>query len=112
MDESGARHLLTEFERHADGLLVNFTGREWLVERVRDWQADPNAKPFLLIQGTAGIGKSAFAAHLWRTRRMITAAHFCIAGRGGTTEPLTFVEVLSAQLAAAIPASPRRAAGS
>lgn len=102
MDESGARHLLAELERYADGLLVNFTGREWLVERVRAWQADPYAKPFLLIQGTAGIGKSAFAAHLWRTQRMVTAVHFCIAGRGGTTEPLTFVEVLSAQLAAAL----------
>lgn len=92
--------LTTEFRQHAEGLLRNFTGREWLVKEVAAWRDDPEARPFLLIVGEAGIGKSAFAAHLWLQRKMITAAHFCIGGRGSTVDPLRFVESLSDQLAA------------
>jgi hypothetical protein len=103
MDKSHAQRTPQYFHQHAEGLLRNFTGREWLVERVCAWRDDPQARPFALIQGTAGIGKSAFAAHLWLEQKMVTAVHFCIGGSGGTTDPLTFVETLSAQLADALP---------
>ena len=97
-----SNRLVAEFREHAQHLLSDFTGREWLVAHVRAWREDPHAKPYLLILGEAGIGKSAFAAYLWLQQKMVTAAHFCIAGRGGTTEPRTFVEALSDQLAEAV----------
>mgnify|MGYP001024349337 CR=1 FL=1 len=91
-------HLLQDFHDYAQGRLEGFTGRAWLVERVRAWLGRADAPPFLLILGEPGIGKSAFAAHLWLHHRLPQAVHFCIAGRGGTTDPLSFVESLNEQL--------------
>jgi uncharacterized protein YeeX (DUF496 family) len=90
--------LLKDFRDYAQGRLEGFTGREWLVEKVRAWLGRADAPPFLLILGEPGIGKSAFAAHLWRDHGLPHAVHFCIAERSGTTEPLSFVESLNQQL--------------
>ena len=80
--------------------LRDFTGRGWLVERVQIWRADAAAPRHLIIEGGPGVGKSAFAAHLWLQRQMIDTVHFCIAGRGGTIEPIAFVRSISEQLLA------------
>ena len=80
--------LIVDFERHADTLLKEFIGREWLIDLVQGWINDPKASQVLLIEGTYGIGKSAIAARLWRQTGWIDAAHFCIAGQNSTTEPL------------------------
>jgi hypothetical protein len=90
--------LLQDFRNYAQGRLEGFTGREWLVEKVRAWLGRADAPPFLLILGEPGIGKSAFAAHLWQDHGLPHAVHFCIAGRSGTIEPLSFVESLNQQL--------------
>jgi len=62
--------LLQDFHDYARGRLEGFTGREWLVEKVRAWLGRADAPPFLLILGEPGIGKSAFAAHLWLDKRL------------------------------------------
>jgi DNA polymerase III delta prime subunit len=99
---AGSR-LLRDFEEYARGRLKDFTGREWLVKEVRAWLSHSEAPRFLLITGEPGIGKSAFAAHLWLNHRLPTAVHFCIANRGGTVEPVDFVESLHKQLRATVP---------
>jgi len=95
--------LLQDFHDYARGKLEGFTGREWLVEKVRAWLGRADAPPFLLILGEPGIGKSAFAAHLWLCHGLPHAVHFCIAGRSGTVEPLSFLESLNAQLKDKLP---------
>jgi len=70
---------------------------------VREFLDDPQAPHFLLIVGEPGIGKSAFAAYLWRRARIPDAVHFCIGGRGSTTEPLGFVQSIAEQLAERLP---------
>jgi hypothetical protein len=95
--------LLNDFRDYARSRLEDFTGREWLVEKVRAWLGRADAPPFLLILGEPGIGKSAFAAHLWLDHGLPHAVHFCIAGRGGTIDPLAFVESLHEQLKKNLP---------
>lgn len=98
MAESSDLHTRFAAERRA-----GFIGREWLVERVRTWRDDPQGPRFVLITGGAGIGKSAFAAHLWQDLHMVDAAHFCVGGWGSTVEPAQFVRNLAEQLAERLP---------
>ncbi|HUX77182.1 MAG TPA: hypothetical protein VMY40_11135 [Anaerolineae bacterium] len=95
--------LLQEFAGFAEEWLRDFTGREWLIQQVREFLDDPQAPHFLLIIGEPGIGKSAFAAYLWQRAQIPDAVHFCIGGRGGTTEPLGFVHSIAEQLAGRVP---------
>ena len=95
---SNVKSLLQDFRNYAQGRLDGFIGREWLVKKVCAWLRRADAPPFLLILGEPGIGKSACAAHLWLNHRLPHAVHFCIAGHGGTIEPLSFVESLNQQL--------------
>ena len=90
--------LLQDFASFAEEWLRDFTGRDWLVGRVREFLADPEAPPFLLIVGEPGIGKSAFATYLWQRIGILHAVHFCIGGRGGTTGPLSFIQSMAQQL--------------
>lgn len=58
-----------------------------------------------MILGPPGIGKSAFAAHLVRTRpSFISAYHFCAASRATWTDPTLFTRSLVTQLATRYPA--------
>jgi len=95
--------LLDDFYEYARNRLRNFTGREWLLEKIRAWLEQVDAPRCLLILGERGIGKSAFAAHLWQNHHLPSAVHFCIAGRGGTVEPAAFAQSLHEQLAENLP---------
>ncbi len=95
--------LLQDFAELADELLRDFTGRAWLVQCVREFLDDPHAPHFFLIVGEPGIGKSAFIAYLWQRVQISDAVHLCIGGRGGTTEPLSFVQSLAVQLTHRVP---------
>ncbi len=96
-------YLRQDFEEFSKNLLQGFTGREWLVEKARTWLSHPNPSPFLIITGAPGIGKSAFSAHLWRHEGIPHAVHFCIGGKGGTTDPLSFVGSIAEQLSFKLP---------
>ncbi|NLH20056.1 MAG: tetratricopeptide repeat protein, partial [Thermotogaceae bacterium] len=55
-----------------------FTGREWALEKAKEWAANPNASRIFRIWGEPGTGRSAIAA--WLVREMpefIQAIHFC-----------------------------------
>jgi hypothetical protein len=96
-------NLISEFTKHAQNLLSNFTGREWLVERTREFLNNPDSPHFLLIEGEPGIGKSAFAAYLWQVKQIPHVVHFCIAKRDGTIQPLSFIESIAEQLSLRLP---------
>ena len=42
----------------------NFTGREWVFEKVNSWLSDPGGERVFLLTGGPGTGKSAVAARL------------------------------------------------
>jgi hypothetical protein len=54
---------LTEFSDLIDSYTAGFVGREWLVDQVSDLLDDPGCR-FVVLTGGAGVGKSAFMAHL------------------------------------------------
>jgi hypothetical protein len=57
---------LTEFSELIDSYTGDFVGREWLVKQVDTLLADPDCR-FVILIGSAGVGKSAFMAHLAAT---------------------------------------------
>jgi hypothetical protein len=95
--------LLDDFASYFEPLTRNFTGRQWLVQRVRKFLDDPAAPRYLLITAAAGIGKSAFAAYLWRKLGIPDAVHFCIGDNAVTVEPGEFVASMAEQLNRRLP---------
>jgi len=85
-----------------DRFTTDLVGRAWLFEDVARWLDDASARR-LIINGSPGCGKSAFAASLVRRRDDIKAYHFCDARRGGSLNPSTVARSLSAQLCRSLP---------
>ena len=54
-----------------------FEGREWLIERIDNWLADPDAPSTLFVLGGPGVGKTSAMAHWCRGRAGVGAYHFC-----------------------------------
>lgn len=91
----------------------NFTGREWVFEKVNNWLADPDGSSVFLLTGGPGTGKSAVAARLAQMslgqvdveqfphlgKNSLSYYHFCRAKIDSTLDPLRFVEALSSALA-------------
>ena len=89
-----------------------FIGRRWVFERIDAWLADGSRK--LFVAGGPGTGKSALAGRLAQISNgdlgiptlshlgagCITYAHFCQSRNTPRINPITFVENLSARLAA------------
>jgi len=94
-----------------------FTGRVWLLPKLREWSVDPKDH-LLLVTGDPGCGKSTFMAwlagagqsprdtearsQLEHIRRRIKAIHFCRSGSGNTA-PGSFAQSVAAQLTRAVP---------
>ncbi len=88
------------FKEDIERLTEHFTGREWLFKDIENWLANPDEQ-FFILTGEPGVGKSAIATQFIKNRKDkndIAAYHFCIAGRGGTTEPNNVLQSLAAQL--------------
>ena len=105
-----------------------FVGREWLLQKVRAWAADPEAKQALLIGADFGVGKSAFLAKLLDQENeletqiedkaetqeggvldagpglSVVAQHFCNLVDNSYLSPGRFVQSLAAQLKEQLPA--------
>ena len=75
--------------------LAHFTGREWLIEQI-DRFVQRRPRGYVIVQGEAGVGKSALAAHLVGTRPWLH--HFT--RLAGGRSPETARKSLSAQLIA------------
>lgn len=65
----------------ADVLSDGFTGRRWLIEQIDAFLAE-RPGGYLWVEGDAGVGKTALAAHLVRERGW--PAHFSRLTRGGS----------------------------
>ncbi len=78
--------------------VANFVGRAWLTAKVDEWLNDPNQRSgVFLLEGEAGVGKTAFMAHLVRERRYLHL--FGEQYRGEARLPLA-IQSLAAQLVA------------
>ncbi|NKE63838.1 NACHT domain-containing protein [Lentzea sp. PSKA42] len=65
----------------ADVLADGFTGRRWLLDQIDGFLAE-RPRGYLWVEGDAGVGKTALAAHLVRERGW--AGHFSRLTRGGS----------------------------
>lgn len=74
-------------------------GRKWLTEAIGKWCDDRNAGRVLLIEGTAGTGKSAFAAHSLHYNDRIAAGMFFEWNLVESYTPEVFVRTLAFKLA-------------
>jgi WD40 repeat protein len=105
-----------------------FVGRDWLLQKVRAWAADPEAKQALLIGADFGVGKTAFLAKLLDHEDEakiqieaeaenqgvgvrdvgpglpVMAQHFCNSEVNAYLSPGRFVQSLAAQLKEELPA--------
>jgi hypothetical protein len=91
----------------------DFTGREWVFRKIRDWLANPAGARTFLLAGGPGTGKTAVASRLAQMslgqvdvasypalgKDCLAYFHFCQAGLERTLSPLTFVQALSRALA-------------
>jgi hypothetical protein len=83
-------------KQRIESLTESFVGRDWLLERF-DGFLRQDGERYLVFTGEPGIGKSAFAAHLTRIRK-VHAFHFCEAKVGWSIDPQSFVRTLRGQL--------------
>jgi len=90
-----------------------FVGREWLFAQIDAWR-NGGEQRVLLIQGDAGVGKSAALAHLAHTNAggRVLAHHFCQADIPATLEPGRFVGSLAGMIARALDSYAARLADS
>lgn len=73
-----------------------FYGRQWLLEKVQAWLADPDAPQLFWLTAEPGVGKTAFAA--WLAGQMDAPVHFCNAGIAEKNDPARLVRSLAFQL--------------
>ncbi len=93
-----------DFSTYIAERTYDFTGRDWILAEIERWLADPDAPSTFIITGDPGVGKSALAAHLVRSRTdLITAYHFCSARRGSWIDPVIFARSLARQLSLRFP---------
>ncbi|MCD4735536.1 MAG: tetratricopeptide repeat protein [Bacteroidales bacterium] len=83
-------------------LRKRFTGREWLLNEVREW-LEKDETPVLMITGEPGTGKSALAAKLIDIFDTIQAYHFCIFLDTEKSDPFRAVYNIAYQLATQLP---------
>ncbi|MFH1842912.1 MAG: AAA family ATPase [bacterium] len=81
---------------------ADFTGRQWVCGIVDDW-LEFGRKRTMVITGAAGLGKSALAAWLGRTRDDKAAIYFCRGADSCSLRPHEFVVSLIQQLSTALP---------
>jgi hypothetical protein len=97
------RLITLDFRSDITRLTEDFTGRDWLFEKIDNWLHNTNQR-FFILTGEPGSGKSAIAARLTQVRPdNILAYHFCIAGRNNTVVPGSVLRSLAAQLADTLP---------
>lgn len=91
-----------------------FSGREWVFERIHEWLKNPAGGRFFLLTAEPGAGKTAIAARLVQFSQglanppascslfrpeFVNATHFCSANVGPWIDPSSFTRSLALQLA-------------
>lgn len=103
-----------DFSSYIAERTIDFTGREWVFQRINEWLAYPGGSRYFLLTGEPGSGKTAIASRLSQFSRssvpspagakrltpgFISALHFCSARDSRWINPYTFTESLAMQLA-------------
>jgi hypothetical protein len=99
-----------DFEAEKNKHLPNFTGREWVGERLDNWIERKRSSRVFCLLGGPGIGKSAIACHWCYTRSDIIAFHHCVHSNPDKTDPRRTVFSLAAQVAEHLPEYQQRLA--
>ncbi|BAZ11761.1 hypothetical protein NIES4071_35870 [Calothrix sp. NIES-4071] len=76
--------------------IKDFTGRNWLFERIHNWLT-AGSERFFILTGEPGVGISAISTQLIE-RGCIAAYHFCKAGDVETTKSTNILRSLATQL--------------
>ena len=99
-----------DFTDYVNDRIQNFTGRQWVFEKIHDWLSDPNSSRYFLLTGEPGSGKTAIAGQVYQRRvnqqaisknsiaNFPNAAHFCSASRSTWVDPKNFSESIALQL--------------
>lgn len=89
----------------------NFTGREWVFQKIYDWLFNPNASRYFLLTGKPGSGKSAIAQRLTQFSQsqeslhpdlapsFLHTIHICSARDSTSVDPRNFCKSVALQLA-------------
>jgi hypothetical protein len=96
-----AREIMPVIDSERQSKVQDFTGRQWLLAEIRNWFNDNDASPTLLLEGDAGVGKTAAAAKLvaeCKDSNVTVAYHFCVANQDITLDPINFCFCLHSQL--------------
>jgi isopentenyldiphosphate isomerase/tetratricopeptide (TPR) repeat protein len=97
-----------EFKAEILELLRGFTGREWVLDKVRAWRDDAEGRKVCCIVGNPGVGKSAVAAQIREKIGRIGAFHFCDARSEEKRDPARLVCSIAYQLSTQLPEYQRR----
>ncbi|HEX4146846.1 MAG TPA: TIR domain-containing protein [Pirellulales bacterium] len=84
----------------------DFTGREWLFDRIDAWRASSAGERSLLIKGAPGVGKSAVVAQLIHGNPdgQVLAYHCCQWDEDQSRMPGRFVQTIAGMIASKIDA--------
>ena len=95
----GAMRPITSLSRIRSLTADELVGREWLFDKIEEWDNDSNSRIFWIMAGP-GFGKSTFAAYLsQRYNARIPAVQFVEWGKKDHTDPCSIIRNLSFQLA-------------
>ncbi|MBD1898909.1 NACHT domain-containing protein [Trichocoleus sp. DQ-A3] len=100
-----------DFTEYMSTRTPNFTGREWVFQKIYDWLSNPNASRYFLVTGEPGSGKTAIAQRLTQFSQsqeslypdllpsFLNAIHICSARDSTSVDPRNFCKSVALQLA-------------
>lgn len=92
-----------DFKPEIGSYSADFTGRTWLLNELDEW-LKLERRRVIVIVGEQGIGKSAIAAWLSKTRsEFVVGIHFCTNKKPSSLKPHDFVANLVAQFRVRVP---------
>ena len=91
------------FSTDIDRLLVDFTGRKWVINEISDWILDEKGAKVFWLTGVPGSGKSSMAAWVRNTFREVAAFHFCDIHSEEKRDPAKMVCSIVYQLSTQLP---------
>ena len=84
--------------------IKGFVGRQWIFDEIRNWQENQRESRTFVIEGAAGIGKSAIAGQLSQQLRDVIGIYFCKHNDATTRDANNLVRTMVFQIASREPA--------
>ena len=87
-----------------DGLIKEeLIGRDWLLNRIDEWENDAEGSNILMLYGKPGVGKSMFSAHLQMRDSSVVAAFPCDCRHSEYSKTESIIKNISYRLALRLP---------